>query len=377
MFPNVLKVLGIAGKEDVISNLLQYCLVVSPLFRHAFLLNICEIQPSDVSRVRVLTRVSTDSAGVPDLVVAVDDLGKNTLVILENKLKADEGKDQTGRYSSPECVRDIQHRLGLSGATVDVKFVFLALYPDQKPQAPEFKQVTYKNLVEAVRNLPLLEDSLAQLLLNAWMSLLEDFYSNAAISDEDFLLARLQTRDPLDGNYLYFKSFVQGISLQGGLEVENTFRSSAPGRRYYGAVISKPPWHPREMKEINGVYQLDAEQNFSIHFEPQFHDLKGVLELYLHYEVNPYQTKAWIDKHVSRTQYDAYTRVRERFIEALRSRGIPDLLIGGRSNQIAKARLQLSDATVTQARNVIAQLINRVAVHIDEMVMAKPASSWV
>jgi len=365
---NILEILGISGKEDVISNLLRYCLDVSPNFRAAFLQTICQIDSSDITIARALTRVSTASAGIPDLIIATEGSREKHLVILENKLKADEGSDQTVRYSSPECVRDVKARVGWSGVPVSESFVFLTLFPDQKPEAPVFCRTTYWNLLEATQDLPPLEDSTAQLLLDAWTSLLAKFYSKNFISPEDILLAKLQETDPLEGNYLYFKSFVQSLPLERGLEVEFTFRSSARGRRYFGAVISKPSWHSGEMQETEGVYQLNANRHFNIHFEPQFHYLKGIMELYLHYEVNPYHTAEWVVKHVPTAQYNNYASVRERFIEALRSKGITGLLIGGGSNQIAKAHLNINEASVSRACKEISEVINQVAVHIEEIV---------
>lgn len=373
MGQNILTILGIASKEDVITNLLRYCIEVSPLFRQAFLENICDVQVSKVSKVIAHTRISTGSNGVPDLILALDGSDKKTLIVLENKLKADEGEDQTSRYSSFECMQEIKRQLDWAQVDVDVKFVFLTLHPDQEP-VQVFRLVTYKELLETVRKLPPVEDPLAQLLLDAWEALLQDFYSNAAIAERDLLLAKLNQMDPLEGNYLYFKSFAQSISLQGGLEVEYPFRSSAQGRRYFGVVISKDTWHPMEMKRIDGAYQLDARKNCNIHFELQFHCLKGTLELYLHYEVNPYQPKAWMNKNVSHAEHDAFFNVRNEFIEALRLKAIAELVIGGGSNQIAKVQLQLFDATVVNARKKIAETVNHIAVHIDEILMAKAAS---
>lgn len=369
---NLLTVLGITNKEDVISNLLRYCIEVSPLFRYAFLEDICDVQMSKDSKVIAHTRISTGSNGVPDLILALEGPRKKTLVILENKLNADEGEDQTSRYSSFECVQEIKRRLDWAEADIDVRFVFLTLHPDQDP-VPMFRRVTYKEVLETISKLPPVEDPLAQLLLNAWGALLQAFYSNAGSLDSDILLVKLGQVDPLEGHYLYLKSFAQGISLQHGLEVEYPFRSSAQGRRYFGVVISKDTWHPTEMKNIDGVYHLDARKNCNIHFELQFHCLRGALELYLHYEVNPYQTKAWMNKNVSHAEYDAFINVRNEFIEALRLKAIAELVMGGGSNQIAKVQLQLLDVTVGNARKKIAETINYIAMHIDEILMAKAA----
>lgn len=365
--PNILSILGVSSKEDVISNLLCYCIEASPAFCSVFLRDICGIDPLGLTNTRAFTRITTGSSGVPDLIVMAESATQKHLVILENKLKADEGKDQTDRYSSPECVQDVKNYVGWPDAVVAEHFIFLTLFPDQEPEANIFQCATYSDLSQAIKGLTKLEDPVAKLLLEAWISLVSQFYLRASISPADVLLAKLQEYDPLEGSYLYFRSFVQDLELGYGLEVEDKFRSSARGRRYFGAVISKPSWHPAEMQEVDGIYHLDAKQNFNIHFEPQFHYLKGTFELYVHYEVNPYRTASWVADNISLDQYDSYNNLRERFIETLRAKGIPDLSIGGGSNQIAKARLTIEDSTVAEARDAIAEIINRVAAHIDDI----------
>jgi hypothetical protein len=368
MTKNILEILGITSKEDVISNLLRYCIDVSPGFRAAFLQTICQIDSSDITNTRVLTRVSTDSTGIPDLIIAAEDTREKHLVIIENKLKADEGSDQTVRYSMPECVRDIKDRLKWLDVPVSESFIFLTLFPDQEPKSSVFHQTTYLELLNATKDFQSIEDPTAQLLFDAWKSLLMTFYSKSFVSPDDLLLAKLQETDPLEGNYLYFKSFFQNLSLERNLVTEFTFRSSALGRRYFGAVISKPSWHPEVMQKKEGGYHLNAQRNFNIHFEPQFHYLTGVMGLYIHYEINPYDTVREVLKYVPADQYKNYVSVRDRFIEALRLKGITDLKIGGRSNQIAKTHIDIDDKTASHARREISNFINNVAVHIDEIV---------
>ncbi|WP_169829434.1 PD-(D/E)XK nuclease family protein [Desulfatibacillum aliphaticivorans] len=368
MEQNILSILGVAGKEDVISNLLRYCIEASTTFRDAFLQNICDIDPSGITDARVFTRVSTGSSGVPDMVIAIQRQGAKQLVIMENKLKADEGSNQTKDYASTECKNAIKERLGWSNDAVDVKCVFLSLFPDQKPESSAFRSATFKNLLNAGLDSSTLGDSNAKLLIASWISLLSGFYSKGKVSDSDVFLAKMQEPDDLEGNFLYFRSFLEGLRLEGGLEVDETFRGSARGRHYFGAKICKPSWRPGEMKGVNGVFQLDAKRDFNIHFEPQFNLLTGFFNFYLHYEVNPYRPVAWVKKNVSLSQYEEYNRVRDSFKEELRSKGIGGLSVGGRSNQAAKAVFDLKGRTVAESRSLISEIIHTVASQIDEII---------
>lgn len=371
---NVLEALGVCNREDAISNLLRYCIEASSLFRDAFLRHICGT-PSQITNFRAVTRLSTNSSGIPDLVIATEDSRQKYLVILENKLKADEGVDQTVRYSSADCIKDLKERLGWSGLSTTEAFVFLTLFPDQKPEASMFQSATYDQVLQLARDLPPLEDSLAQLLLQALTSLLARFYSKATSLPTDFLLTKLQETDPLEGGYLYFKAFLHGIPLRRQLGVERTYRSSAQGRRYFGAIISKPSWHPEEMQEHSGKYNLDGSKHFNIHFEPQFDCLSGEMKLYLHYEVNPYNSLSWVRKNISPEHLEEYQRVREEFIEELRRRKVKGVTLGGRSNQVARANLLFADMTVSEASTKTATIIDGVATHIDEILLKKAAAA--
>lgn len=268
--------------------------------------------------------------------------------------------------------------MGYSNLSPELRFVFLTLFPDQKPKAGGFSPKSYKHLLQAVRGLSPVEDPLAQILLDAWISLIESFYSKEFLSLNDLLLDKLQGQsdDPFEGNYLSFKSFIYGLRFSRDLVIERTFKDSGRGRRYFGALISKEPWHPEEMMEVNGFCQLDSKRHFNIHFEPQFNCLSGILNLYIHYEVNPYLTAKKIKSQIAQSkisgaQYEDYEKARKRFIEVLRSKQIVGLIIGGRTNQIASIPLRVTKkTTVSEAQRMICTTIDAISVHIDEILPA-------
>lgn len=340
MAPDILSVLGVAAKEDAITNLLAYCIDVEPLFRDTFLRTICNIEPGDNCRVKIETRPRTGTSGLPDLILAVEASEKRYLVVLENKLEADEGKDQTKRYASPECIRSIKKRIEWCEATAEERFIFLTLFPDQEPEENKFIHKTYNDLLEAINSPLTLTDSLALILLEAWRSLLRQFYSNSVLAHDLPLLQALQPqdRDPLDGSYLRFSGFVRRLSIVQGLEVK-PFKSGGLGRQYFGAVINKAHWHPEVMQKINGQYhQLDPLRHFNIHFEPQLHCLEQIdksFRLYLHYELNPYLTRSEIKSIPLQSQYNEFLKVRSDFYDRLQSIGIQDLKMSYNKNMIA------------------------------------------
>ena len=383
MFPNILSVLEVSSKEDVITNLLRYCLEAAPSFRNIFLQRICDIKLPHIKSLRAHTRVSTNSSGIPDLVLAVEGSDdRKYLIVIENKLKAEEGADQTERYASQVCINELLKIVGWSNICHEQRFVFLTLFPDQEAHASRFANKPYENLLESIRGISRLEDSLAQMLLDAWASLLETFYSRKIVSPNELLMEKLQAckDDPLDGSYLFFRSFMSAIRVGYNLRVEETFRSAGRGRKYFGAVISKDLWHPAKMLKAGGIYELDAARNFNIHFEPQLNCLAGAMTLCLHYELNPYLNAKDVKSQIEQSkafeaQYRAYERARKRFTEELQSRRVPCISIGGRTNQIASVALKLDDkTTIREARSKIESAIEIIAPCIDQILDERVAS---
>src|SRR5690242_18224325 len=81
MTENVLKILGIATREDAITNLLAYCFNTIPAFRQSFLgcINI-GTGNSDESW-QATTRVNLPDSGIPDLVLFGSVDGDSRIVI--------------------------------------------------------------------------------------------------------------------------------------------------------------------------------------------------------------------------------------------------------------------------------------------------------
>lgn len=367
---NILEILGVQNKEDVISNLLKYCINSSIDFASIFLASVCGKNRDNYTEVEAFTRLNTASSGVPNLVIKCTNNETVDVVIIENKLKAEEGDDQTERYAGSACIEDIKKRLNLDDKTVNPTYIFLTLFPDQLPESDSFRQVTYAKLKEALGKSTFAENAIVNKLTSDLCELLEQFYNYATTSPTDKALDKLQAENSLDASYLYFKAVMDQLKLPARLEFEFTFRDSRQGRRYYGAVLSKEEWHPAEMTEAgDGKWSLNPERCFNIHIEPQFNVLSGVLNLFLHYEINPYETEAWAVKNILEADYQAYSDRRNKFINALQAADIAGLIIGGGSNQIAKAALEISEEMqLNDMLKMIEGFIDKVGAAVDRII---------
>ena len=362
---NIFRVLGIQTKEDCISNAIAYAFNRSTEFRRYFLERICGKNANLYRECTAYTRVSTGSSGIPDIVLVCKADDSFDIVVIENKLKATGGENQTLKYSTKESIDALHQRLcpELPRKSVKVSFVFLTLFPDHNPSSENFvvkrhaELCAYKNEKSG--------NSLADQLIYDWIDLLNAFYEKATINESDRISRKLQDEEGLDGGYLYFRKFLSSIELSNGLTLEDFFRASRQGRHFYGALYSKDSWHPAEMVETDKGWSLDPDRVFNIHFEPQYNVLSGIFSVYLHYEVNPYEPARWVEENIPAEQYRAYLERRNKFIEMLMTHLHKPWSFYDSTNMIAKADLDFSDYVLKDAREIIEKLFREATEAID------------
>lgn len=360
MSDNIYKILNIADKEDVISNLLTHSLNNIPLFRNDFGELILNNWNNNYKDFEAYTRTNIPGVGVPDIVITFKQNDKQYLIILENKLKAKEGADQTEKYASKKMLNGLKDKLDIINPKIE--YVFLTLFPDQEPINDQFKKITYKDLL----NDHFEGKNTIGNLLNDFIEILDYFYECSKITSTDDVYEKLSSVSELDGGYLYFQSFIKELSLNNSLNIEKFFRDSKRGRKYYGARISKPKWHPSKL-DLDNPEIFIPNKHFNIHFEPQYNVLKGEFILYLHYETNPYKPKKWVNKNIPKQKYDKYWKLRNSVKKDLKNKNIKELKISGRTNQIAKATIDFKNKNATEIIRKIEKLINNVSVSIDDI----------
>lgn len=365
---NVLKALGIQNKEDPNTNLLAFCFNESSSFREIFLDTVCGIRASWKSG-KARTRVQIQGSGIPDLVIVCKGEQRDCLVILENKLDADEGKGQTERYSSSECIGKLMDKFDLLEERTDKHYVFFTRYPDQRPAAETpFRQVCHLKLAQALDAFdPSRSPNEVSVLAHSWADLTKQIHKAGEIYDTDIVLERLRTQEPEAGNYLYFRTlFKEGIDLPSGMEVTRIYKQSQKGRRYFGAIISKPHWHPYEMHRDGGSFRMDSG-SFHIHLEPQFNHLNGSLDLRVHYEVYPYRTEPWVRQNVRSSDYEAYVDHRNKFAKVLKERSSGSFIFRGGSNQIAVMSLSyLGSQIYPRFKSQMEEVLTEIMKDIDD-----------
>ena len=366
MNENIFTILGIQSREDCVSNALAYAFNQSIDFQSDFLKSICDKKSDSFTKCKAFTRVSIGDSGIPELVLMCESGNRAEFILIENKIRAEEGMDQTERYAAEGTVNVLHQRFcpETERENVSASFIFLTLFPDQTPHSKKFLTKSHSDLI-AIREDETTITNVADKLISDWFALVKRFYAKSIIYPDDKICEKLQNDDGLDGGYLYFRTFLSQLILPESLGIEDLFRDSRQGRRYYGAVFSKDGWHPGEVTQVNDTWSLDSNKVFNIHFEPQFNVLTGGFNIYLHYEINPYETAAWAKKHIPAEQYNKYLIRRSRFVELLAETGTKEWIFGGGTNQVAKVQLDFQELSAIKVKNMIEKIFSDTSKAID------------
>jgi len=361
---NIFTVLGIQTREDCVTNAIAYAFNSSAEFRYRFLDVMCGKDPGNYQNCVAYTRLSAGIAGIPDLVITLESSEIDEIVVIENKLKAEEGEDQTKRYASSEAISALAERL-LAGKPCKSSFVFLTLFPDQEPSAGKRYIVKshseFKKIADGIANW---DNALAEKLIKDWSAITCNFYERQKVAMDDKFFDKMTDEGGLDAGYLYFRQALSRVELPAGLEVEEFFRSSQQGRHYYGVAFSKESWHPGEMSKSSEKWSLDPNKHYNIHFEPQY-DLWGKFKCYLHYEVNPYFPEKWIQNNIQKEQYDRYLARRTAFSGKLREKGLVNWSFGGGVNQIAKMEFNAKNSLYSEVKAELESNLAKMAKAVD------------
>lgn len=359
---NLIKLLGIESKEDIISNLIVGAINKSEVFRKNFLENICGINYLEYYDIKAYTRIQTVN-GVPDIVIKLKGNLQDILIVIENKLKADESYNQTKKYSSERCISDIikNNKINLKNKHIKKIFLFLTLIPEQVPSGEAFKNITYKDLIYKVK--VDIEDKFLDKLMKDFYSVAEEFYKNLDIDKNDKILDIINENNDLTKLYIRFKKILKLYNSSNGLKIYSSGKVSAKGRESCFVKIYKENWVGDLAEQTNGFYQVN-ENTYNIHFEPNI-SMKGIISIPLHYEINPYMGQSKLKEFSKKEDYEKYILRRNSIKEIIHSEiknlNDYDIKITSRCNQIAKIDF-LIDENMT-----VKEFIDRLTLYMDKL----------
>ncbi|WP_017212382.1 hypothetical protein [Clostridium beijerinckii] len=331
---------------------------------------IVKVENAELYNVKAKARIST-SLGIPDIVVTMENKQKAIILIIENKLKADEGYEQTLRYSEENCKKKLYEYSNVNIKYEDVEFksIFLTLITEQIPSSKEFVNISYKDLLDNV-NIKL-EDNYLNRVYCDFVKIFEDFYKGLDVSEEDKVLEILCEDMDSEKVYIRFMNIMRGLKSKTGLSRCVFDRVNAKGRASFIAKISKDSWCGNE--EINlkdDVYKV-SDKTFNIHFEEPFDIFNKKIKLPLHYETNPYIPKDKLIKKSKPEDYKKYNDKRDSVKEIIHEKisilNDSNIKKYNGSNQIASINIDIDlNVTVREFKELIINYMDKVSTMVDE-----------
>lgn len=288
---NIIKLLGIEYKEDIISNLIVGLINKSKTFRNSFLTNIIKIGCIDNVIVKAHTRVATPF-GIPDIIVSVEGKNTSTLIIIENKLKSEEGLNQTLRYSNEKFVKSLLENKKIfdnNTKPIEIKFIFLTLVPEQIPTGNRFENITYQDILENT-NIEI-EDNTLNRVYKDFLSIINEFYSGLEVNENDKLLEYLNKDIDIEKVYIKFKNIIRGINDIEDTNFSDVGKIVRTGRVSLYTKVYKDSWLGGDTANLIDDNYKVTKNSYDIHIEPSFDVFNNKITLPLHYETRPYIPK--------------------------------------------------------------------------------------
>lgn len=280
---NTFDALNIFYREDTISDFLISCFNNSKAFLDHFIQH-TQIQPEGNATFQIDSRVGLGkNIGTPDIILHTGTKEAMTFIVIENKMGAAEGNEQTNRYEAIKAREMIATRYDTAIETSTYHFIFLALDTTVQPQNSQFTFLNYDLFLNG--DWPLQNKTL-QYLFGDFQAKLQDFYTPLKTPFES--LTTNETLDSMQRKICWqtalFDSFqsVNEFILKWGVV-------GGSGRSNFLFLISKENWHSQYKYSEVGL-----AQTYYVHIDTYINLLeptnKHVKEIGIRFETHPYKS---------------------------------------------------------------------------------------
>ncbi|PAD67410.1 hypothetical protein CHH83_18925 [Bacillus sp. 7586-K] len=313
---NTFDALNIFYREDTISDFLVTCFKDSPPFTTRFL-HEAGIKLEEGFSFDVKTRVGLGKTiGTPDIVIRASSGDRMKLIIIENKMGAAEGHEQTNRYESSEARARIAKRYKMPLEKIEFHFIFLALDTTAQPKNSQFIFLNYQIFLKDSWHV---NDEKLRLLFNDFQEKLAIFYRPI-----EKPLESLETNLKMDGmqrkicwQAILYDAFSanKDLLLRWG-EV------GGAGRNNFLFLITKTNWTSNE-----SFHEAGLSKTFNVHIDTYINMLdnrtNNVNEIGIRFETYPYVPHKKIQNHPEYQRFlDNKTEFGERLYELAKRKGI-------------------------------------------------------
>ena len=360
---NTITLLNCFYREDVITDMIANLMNKEEKFAKWFVETICEVSCND-SKVIAQTRVGLGKGiGTPDLVIKISGTTTDMVLVIENKLGALEGFEQTNRYASAEGKGRLLSSLNVD-QDVPVQFLFLTLDPYTAAANLNFAKKDYRRFIDVDFN-TLLRDEAAIRIMTDYSELLKDFYLPLLeVKLEDDIENTTQNLDSLQKKLTWIHILQEANDqLPDGFKMKSG-EAGGFGRNAAVFLFTKDNW---KQDYFNGVRLSPHSANIHFELSVDLLTFTPVSDFALHYEPNPYKPK---NKYSTVEGYKEYELLRKKRRESFHhsvkefNEGSVFTLRTG-SNSILRINLSNNKSFEEVVRELIARM-EQLTPYIDE-----------
>lgn len=316
----ILGKLRLCGNEVVMTRAIGVLLNESPAFATQFLgAFFSASSPTDVN---AECEVGVGEYGRIDLVVTWREGAEMHCAVVEHKIKAGEGEEQTSRYRSAAAGLWASRTFDSTPkANSHPHLLFLALFPWDLPKHGDFVAGTHRDMIPALDAAASEGTSTISTLAGEWADELRSFYvrdeAHASLPWRESL--KIVTPGGLPSGYMVAGQIAVAMGSQlnaAGLSVNNIYRGSGQGRSWLGLVIERDgdAWRCPLRPEAGA--EPSAYMHFQVHL-PLDSDDRPVARIAL--ELLPYRPQRQARGLYSDLFVDAYRGQRSGLISSVRA----------------------------------------------------------
>lgn len=308
---NTMDLLGVTFNEEIIGNMIVGLINNSNNFKDAFGKHILEIPNISDFEVRAYTKNAT-SRGIPDIIVTAENAGEIIISVVEEKLKANKGHNQTFIYTEDVVKEELIQ--GYGDKKVKFKYIYLTLIEDEFRENDRYINKTFKDLINDVW-VEIEEEGLNRLYKDFGANMMR-YYSIKELPNNTQSINILLDGNEKERMFIHFRTLMLSLDYPDNLSVRFFGKGAGGDELSFISKLVKNRWIGEEAKWEHGLYEV-GEETYEIHIEAELNITNEKLVLYVHYEPNPYITRYKLKNVANSRNVDEFEKRRNLVLKVV------------------------------------------------------------
>lgn len=362
---NTMDLLGVTFNEEIIGNMIVGLINNSNNFKDAFGKHILEIPNISDFEVRAYTKNAT-SRGIPDIIVTAENAGEIIISVVEEKLKANKGHNQTFIYTEDVVKEELIQ--GYGDKKVKFKYIYLTLIEDEFRENDRYINKTFKDLINDVW-VEIEEEGLNRLYKDFGANMMR-YYSIKELPNNTQSINILLDSNEKERMFIHFRTLMLSLDYPDNLSVRFFGKGAGGDELSFISKLVKNRWIGEEAKWEYGLYEV-GEETYEIHIEAELNITNEKLVLYVHYEPNPYITRYKLKNVANSRNVDEFEKRRNLVLKVVHDEidklGDPHIKKYESTNSIAYTEFYFKkDTTIGDFKEIFVKYVYMLSNIIDK-----------